>query len=160
MTETPNTTRILHPRIWKDEEQEGTYTELAHPADLLLEIRGSSFEQLCERALFALFDTLADLDLVEAREARSLVVEADLPEDRLRRLLAEALLLFYTNRFLAAGATVCVAGPTRLEATLWGEPFDARRHQLLAEIKAVTRHRLSAALEPDGTWRATVLFDM
>lgn len=148
------------PTLWKHLPLAGVYTELAHPADLFLEIWGSTFEELCEHALFALFDTLVDLETVEARESYTLAVEAPQPEDRLRRLLSEALILFYTKRFLAAGARVTTDGSLSLTAILWGEKLDRSRHQLLAEVKAVTRHQLKAEQMPDGSWRATVLFDM
>ena len=45
-------------------------------------------------------------------------------------------------------------------ARLWGENATARRHTLATEIKAVTYHRLAVERRPDGTYLATVLFDV
>ena len=94
------------------------------------------------------------------------------PADALRRLLAEALYLFATEGFLGAAAEVEPAGfatgagtPAEpdaagsLSAIVWGEPADRSRHCLLAEIKAVTYHRLEIRRETDS-WTATILLDV
>lgn len=148
------------------------YRELEHPADLFLEVQGGSFASLCEHALLALFDNLANLACIRPARTQEISVAADDPAEALRRLLTEALALFYTGRFLAVAAQVTAdpaarptggragSAPVRLSARLWGETFDPRRHELYAEIKAVTRHQLTAQPRMDGTWQATVLFDV
>jgi SHS2 domain-containing protein len=116
----------------------------------------------------ALYDNLVALADVCETESRTVAAEGDTVADALRALLAEALFLFDTEGFLAAGATVTVqggasveeTGPTAVLAELYGEPLDRNRHELLAEVKAVTFHRLQAEALPDGSWRATVLLDV
>jgi SHS2 domain-containing protein len=39
------------------------------------------------------------------------------------------------------------------------EPYDAARHPLRTELKAVTWHQLSAS-ESGGRWKARVIFDV
>lgn len=52
------------------------------------------------------------------------------------------------------------AGLPQVRAELWGESLDRERHELLAEVKAVTYHRLQAEAHPAGSWRAAVLLDV
>jgi len=161
-------------RLWRDLDPGAAYTELSHPADLFLEIRGSSLADLSEHALYALFDNLVELNSVEPRQTRTAESSAVTPAEAIRRLVAEALVLFYTERFLVAGGSVKVSTGTpgarspgtsggtflTLSASLWGEVFDPGRHELLTEIKAVTRHQMVAERDRTGRWRATMLLDV
>ena len=47
----------------------------------------------------------------------------------------------------------------RLRAEAIGETIDPGRHSLLADVKAVTLHRLVVERTPDG-WRAVVVLDV
>jgi SHS2 domain-containing protein len=47
-----------------------------------------------------------------------------------------------------------------LEAALHGAAIDFSRSQTNEEIKAITYHQLQVEQRPDGTWRATVIFDV
>lgn len=51
-------------------------------------------------------------------------------------------------------------GRIKAVARLWGEDAPAGRHTPGTEIKAVTYHRLAVERRPDGTYVATVLFDV
>jgi SHS2 domain-containing protein len=160
------------PTPWSLRDMTGAYRELEHPADLLIEVRGAKLAFLMEHALFALYDQTAELEDVRATESRRLCARGPTPADALRRLLAEALYLFATEGFLGAAAEVEVSGFARgpgtpaspdeggsIDATVWGEPIDRGRHHLLAEIKAVTYHRLEVHREAHR-WTATVLLDV
>lgn len=173
------------PPHWCQAIAPDSYSELDHPADLFLEIRGATPEQLLEHALFALFDQIVDLSTVRLQTERVLTVEEPGWPEALRHLLAEALALFDGEGFLAGAARVTAgeqtpnrqatrgqatggrtAGkqvadpPVRISASLWGENLDSSRHSLQAEIKAVTYHRLLVEQVDDGSWRAQVLFDV
>ncbi len=143
------------------------YSELDHPSDLFLEIRGRDACQLAENALFAFYDQIADIQGFEPRRAQTLEATGAGLGEALRALLAEALYRFDTEGFVAADGEVTVNegceavpdGPWRLSAQLWGESADRNRHTLSREIKAVTYHRLTVSHTAEG-WRATVLFDL
>ena len=49
-----------------------------------------------------------------------------------------------------------------VRAELWGEEIDPARHDLLADVKAVTMHRLFVGRDPGegGAWRARVVLDI
>ncbi len=142
----------------------GVYVELDHPADVWLEVRADTLPALFEHALYAFYRQVVELDGVHPAREVDLEAEGDSVEDCLRALLAEALFLLETKGFLAAGAFVraCDTKGPRVHVTvhLWGETADRARHSLLAEVKAVTYHRLTVTSTPEGGWRATVLLDV
>ena len=152
------------PDRWTPAHRDEVYTELDHPADLLLEIWGKDLPALFENALFALYDQLAELEGFEAERKETIAVKAPTPEEALRSLLSEALYRFAAEGFVAARAKIGVettpAGAIEVTAELHGETVDRQRHTLLTEVKAVTYHRLSVEAQPDGGWQATVLFDV
>ena len=149
-------------RRWTPADRAAAYRVLDHPADLWLELYGARLPQLFEHGLLALYDNLVALSGVRLTASRTVEAQGASAADALRALLAEALFLFDTEGFLAAGARVTVeaGAPITVRAVLCGEPLDRERHELLAEVKAVTYHRLQAEAHPDGSWRATVLLDV
>ncbi|MCX8032113.1 MAG: archease [Thermoleophilia bacterium] len=149
---------------WKNKSRDKTYTELEHPADLLLEIWGNSVPELFENALFAFYDQLAELEGFGTGRRLTITGEGQTLAEALRSLLAEALYHFATQGFVASRGKVTVeesgGGRVKAVAELDGEIIDKRRHTLHGEIKAVTYHRLTVEPMSDGSWRATVLFDV
>ncbi len=152
------------PRRWDPGARDEAYAELGHPADLFVEVWGEDLPALFENALFALYDQMAELEGFGTERAETIEVSGQSPEVALRSLLAEALYRFATEGFVAARAELDVSaapeGRVRATARLHGETIDRRRHTLLAEVKAVTYHRLAIERAPEGGWRATVLFDV
>lgn len=156
--------------LWTDRDMSCAYTDLDHPADLFLEIRGRVVGELLENALYALYRQITDVKAVQPNNELVLEVVGSSVETTLRALLAEALFRFEVDGFVAAGARVDVqTGPMTpraetshlpAEAHLWGETVDPLRHPLFAEVKAVTYHQLTATHTPDRGWVATVLLDV
>jgi len=96
-------------------------------------------------------------DGVRGIERRDLAVATGADADIMRDLLATALNVFLIDGFIWRDAEVTPRGKTMV-ASVTGEQFDPRRHQLIEEIKAVTYHRLAVENTAAG-WRATVVFD-
>lgn len=141
----------------------GSYRELDHPADLLLEVRGGSLEQLVENSLFALYDAVVDVDAVKPVERIELEASGSDAAEAVRALLAEALFLLDTTGFVGAAARAEVSsgsGTLAVRSSVWGERLDRRRHGLKAEVKAVTYHRLAVGRDARGAWTATFLLDV
>jgi SHS2 domain-containing protein len=169
---------------WTNREMSGAYRELEHPADIFLEIRARDLPELFENALYAFYDHAVELSGISARRELLLEVWAPSNAEALRELLAEALFHLETQGFIGAAAAVEVdqAAPpdrristrrgeaaeagrplslgTRVKARLIGEKADDTNRTFLAEIKAVTYHRLEATRADDGAWKATVLLDV
>jgi SHS2 domain-containing protein len=106
-----------------------------------------------------MFDLMSDATRIQPRLTMTIHLEGSDFEDLLVRWLSELLYLYDTQRFLYCTAAFTTLEPTRLVATVQGEPFDATRHPIDTEIKAVTYHQI-AVRQADGAWQAQVIFDL
>ena len=135
------------------------YQPIDHTGDLGMRVFGADLRELFAHAAWGLFDLMTDAERIASRISRELAVEAIDLEDLMVRWLGELLYAYDTERFLAVNAAFHVLEPTRLHATLHGEPFDAARHPIDTEIKAVTYHQIAVERLETG-WQARVIFDI
>lgn len=142
------------PRVRKN-----VYQPIDHTGDLGMRVFGADLRELFAHAAWGLFDLMTDARRIKPRVRRHLTVEAIDLEDLMVRWLGELLYAYDTDRFLTASAAFHALEPTRLRATLHGESFDATRHPIDTEIKAVTYHQI-AVERLDAGWQARVIFDI
>jgi SHS2 domain-containing protein len=135
------------------------YEPLSHTGDLGMRVYGRDVPELFAHAAWAMFDVMSDATRIQPRLTMTIHLEGSDFEDLLVRWLSELLYLYDTQRFLSCTATFSTLEPTRLAATVQGEPFDATRHPIDTEIKAVTYHQI-AIKQADGGWHAQVIFDL
>ncbi len=141
------------------------YTEIEHTADIGVEVYGATLEELFINAGYALFDTIADADTIDATVTRALTVEGGDIETLFMNWLRELLYLFSVEQEVCSAFRVRIAKPQdtsstlSLEADIMGEPLDFDKHRFETEIKAVTYHQFTVA-QHDGRWQATVIFDV
>ncbi len=130
-----------------------------HTADLGIRVRADDLSGLFAEAGRALFSVLmTDLDTVRPQEQIELELETPDRADLLHDWLAELLYRFDAERFVFARFDVEI-NVARLKAVAHGEPIDPARHELDAEVKAVTYHGLK--VEPHATgWLAEVILDI
>ncbi len=132
-------------------------------ADVAFEARGETREELFAACATALLATMVnEPDLVERRREVAISLEHAELDLLLYSFLAELVFLKDARRLLLHADTVRIgndAAGFQLEALLRGEEIDPRRHGLLADVKAVTLHRLRVVCD-DGVWRATVVLDI
>jgi SHS2 domain-containing protein len=135
------------------------YEPLSHTGDMGMLVYGRDVPELFAHAAWAMFDLMSDATLIRPLQTIPVTVEGSDLEDLLVRWLSELLYLYDTQRFLYCAATFTTLEPTRLAATVQGEPFDAARHPIDTEIKAVTYHQI-AVTQVEGHWQAQVIFDL
>ena|ERR1043166_1853911 len=130
------------------------YELFDHTGDIGVAARAPTLEALfveCARAMFAI---LAENPSPASREMDTFEVAGRDPAEELRDFLSELLYRFSAERKMYGSF---VAGKGTVQAT-W-EPYDAGRHPLKTELKAVTWHQL--AVEKKGSeWTARVIFDV
>ncbi|HUO04536.1 MAG TPA: archease [Candidatus Binataceae bacterium] len=134
------------------------YREFEHTGDAGIEIDAGSRAELFEKAILAMARIMVEETGIEARENRKIMATADADADLMHDILSAALNLFLADGFIWKNVKVEEDGRT-ITATLSGEPFDRKRHQLVTEIKAVTYHQLFVGPSDDG-WRARIIFDI
>lgn len=132
---------------------------LDHTADLGMDVEGSSLEEVFACAGRAIFELMAELDAVEIRVSRDLVVEGTDLADLWVNFLREALYLRSGEGLLIKDVRIRRLSDTALTATLSGEAYDSSRHELNMEIKAATYHQAEIVRTPKG-WKGRVIFDV
>ena len=135
------------------------YETFEHTADLGLRIRANDLQGLFSEAGRALFSVMvANFDDIRPLEKMTFRIEGDQRDELLRDWLAELLYAFHGERMLLARFDVQLQ-PAGLQATAWGEPIDTDRHEIDAELKAITYHGLKVERDDQGNWLAEVIVD-
>lgn len=130
-----------------------------HTADVGLEARGGTREELFEALAEGAVDVVCDRSSVAAKETRNLIMEAEDTEALAVDFLGGVLCAIQTDRFMVADVHIDKMTETGLVADLNGEPYDSNRHEILTEVKAVTYHELKIEHDGDG-WGGRVVLDL
>jgi SHS2 domain-containing protein len=136
-----------------------SYEFFEHTADIGVHVRGSTLPELFVNAGHALYAALGELAKAGSGKRKELRLEAAMLEDLLHDWLAELLYEIEANHVLYDEMKIDVV-PGKLTATLTGGEIDFARSQTNEEIKAVTYHQLRVDQLADGSWHATVIFDV
>ena len=135
------------------------YEHFEHTADLGLRVRAADLNTLFAESAEALTAAVVeDINTVEPREPLAVQVSGTDRAYLLFDWLRELLYRFDAERRLFRRFEVRV-GDDGLEASAWGEPYDAERHPLSHEVKAITYHGLRVEQVADG-WLAEVIVDI
>jgi len=124
-----------------------------------VEIYGTDLKELFANAATCLFDLT--LDRKKVRVVRSVPVSlesADLPELFLD-WLRELLFLFSAHSLAIRQVEIASVEPTKVQATVFGEEFDAGRHGLKVEVKTPTYHEYRIDTTDEG-YQATIVLDV
>ena len=139
------------------------YLEEIATADVAFEAWGATREETFLAAADATLNTMVEeIGTVAPRERRVFSLAADSLDLLLFELLQELVYHKDADRLLLRVRDLRIeeAGSGyRLHAEAIGETIDPARHPLLADVKAVTLHRLSVEKTPSG-WRAVVVLDV
>ena len=139
------------------------YLEEIATADVAFEARGATTEETFLAAADATLNTMVEeIGTVAPREHREISIAADALDLLLFDLLQELVYHKDAGRLLLRVRDLRIeesGSGYRLKADAVGETIDPSRHTLLADVKAVTLHRLSVEKTPSG-WRAVVVLDV
>jgi len=135
------------------------YRFIDHTADLGLHVFGADPSELFATAARAMFDIMVSPESIHAMQSLNLQVEgADWP-DLMVNWLRELLYLWTGEENILRSIAVAELTPYRISAWVDLEPFQAKQHPVLNEIKAVTYHQIQAGPESDH-WEAKIIFDV
>lgn len=138
--------------------------ELAHTADIGIELTAASWPELLRRAaegtwylVFGEREEVGDPDPGDDdEEALEVVLEAGGPDALLLKWLQELLYWHEVDGFVARRVRFETLSERGLDARVWGGP---PRHDAVRELKGVTYHGLAVTGGERG-WRARVIFDI
>jgi SHS2 domain-containing protein len=126
------------------------YRILEHPSDVGIEAAGRSLKEVFEYAALGLVSIIADPATVDSAERRFVALEGSDYENLLVKWLSEILYLYDGQQFLASDVEITRLTSQQLEASVMGEPVDARKHALKTDVKAITYHQLKVEEREDG----------
>jgi SHS2 domain-containing protein len=135
------------------------YRRMDPTADCGIQVFGKDAKALFENAGLALFDLIADIRPVKSGFKYPIQISGSDWADLMVNWLRELLYLWSGKELLAREIEVTEIDAYRLSARIRVEPFNAARHRLNHEIKAVTYHRIQVTRSPAG-WEAIVVFDV
>jgi len=129
----------------------GKFEFLEHTADVYIAAHGEDMKEAFENAALAMFEVMTDTAKVGPDKEDSVKVEAEDEYALLYSWLEALLVKFEVNGMLYSKFEVSSLRETsegfRLEATAWGEKFNAGKHAQRVAVKAVTYHRMEIIKE-------------
>lgn len=131
-----------------------------HTADVGVRVYGASLAELFGNAARAMYGVLGRLQTPDSNCQKSIELHAESAEDLLHDWLTDLLYEVEVNHVLYDDFEIHELTPHLLKATVRGGTIDFGRSQTNEEIKAVTYHQLRVESQPDGSWRAVVVFDV
>jgi SHS2 domain-containing protein len=132
---------------------------LEHPSDLGIEARGTTMAEAFRNAARGLMSVIAGPSKIESHEERLISLQAHDRENLLVRWLTEILFLYDAEKFLTADVLFSLMNDTSLKATILGQQYDAMKHELKLDIKAITYHQVQVEKLND-IWIARVFVDI
>lgn len=140
-----------------------TYLDEIAIADVAFEARADTREGLFVESGDALMNVMVeDLGSVRPLVRRSFHAQAEDLERLLFEYLQQFIFFKDAEQLLLRVSEVAIdeeGGMFELAAEATGEKIDPGRHDLNADVKAVTLHRFRVRHEPEG-WIATVVLDI
>lgn len=140
-----------------------TFLENVAVADAAFEATGDSPSELFLAAAEAVIETMVDRRTVSAGLERTIEQEEDDLDTLLFGWLSQIVFLKDAEALVFCDVTVTVdrgqGESWRLRGTLRGEAIDQARHELRADVKAVTKH-LYGVSQKNGRWFARVVLDI
>jgi SHS2 domain-containing protein len=130
---------------------------LEHRADLKIRVFGRTEEELFENAMVGMLRAAKyePTKQLATKQQTIKISSLDLPS-LLVDFLSEVLYLVETKKLIFEKVKFKKFTENEIEATLTGKPLK----RMGVHIKGVTYHELDISQEKDGTWQATILFDI
>jgi SHS2 domain-containing protein len=130
---------------------------LEHKADLKIRVFGKTKDELFENAMVGMFEAAKyeSTKQLITKQNTTKIKSVDLPS-LLVDFLSEVLYLVETEKLVFEKVEFKKFTENEIEATLIGKPLK----RMGVHIKGVTYHDLDIHQEKDGTWQATILFDI
>lgn len=135
------------------------YTLIDHTADLGIRVQASGVRELFEETAIAMFDLIVDGRQVAPENAHHLHLKGRDWPDLMVNWLRELLYLWNGDLQLVSRTQIDRISEQDITARVWTQAFEARRHELRHEIKAVTYHGIAVRQMAAG-WEAVVIFDV
>lgn len=137
-----------------------SYKSLEHATDAIFEVNAATIDEAFVAAAKSVIETMLDMNAIEEKEEKTLVVSGKDLRYLLYNWLEELIILTITDGFAAKTITVDVKKNSQYQITakLGGEKIDIKKHHFKVEIKAPTFHDME--IRQDDTIYMRYLLDL
>ena len=152
---------MARARFEKIEDTEPFYGEIAECAGVWA--TGKTLEGMFESSGLAVINTqVKDLNSIKNKVRKTITVEAENIELLLFSFLQELIFLKDAKLLLFNKFDISInenKGKYKLKSKAYGEKLDMKKHELLADVKAVSLHNFKIRKTKSG-WKAEVILDV
>ncbi len=135
------------------------YEVFEHTADIGLHVYGKDLPELFIHAAEGMESLMIPLEQIHPTQDWSIEVRGHDTVSLLIAWLQELVVLFDTEFLVCNRFTIESLQESHLKGRVFGEPYNASRHDLSSAIKAVTWHQ--AAIEQiESGYKARIIFDI
>lgn len=124
---------------------------LEHTADEYVMAYGANLVEAFESATLAMFEIMTDSKTIDPKDVEPIIVKAEDEAALLYSWLESFLIKIDVERRVYSRFKITKIKRTdeglSLEAKIWGETFNPKKHPSRTEIKAVTYHRMEILRE-------------
>ena len=121
-----------------------SYKTLEHATDAIIEVTADNLKEAFEIAGISVIETILDISKVDENNSRKLIVKGKDLKYLLYNWLEEMIILTITDGF--AGKRILLEitknGNYQIDAEVFGEAIDLRKHDFKVEIKSPTFHEM------------------
>ena len=121
-----------------------SYKTLEHTTDAIIEVTADNLKEAFEIAGISVIETILDISKVDENNSRKLIVKGKDLKYLLYNWLEEMVILTITDGF--AGKRILLEitknGNYQIDAKIFGEVIDLRKHDFKVEIKSPTFHEM------------------
>ena len=121
-----------------------SYKTLEHTTDAIIEVTANNLKEAFEIAGISVIETILDISKVDENNSRKLIVKGKDLKYLLYNWLEEMVILTITDGF--AGKRILLEitknGNYQIDAEIFGEAIDLRKHDFKVEIKSPTFHEM------------------
>ncbi|MEM5874344.1 MAG: archease [Candidatus Aenigmatarchaeota archaeon] len=131
-------------------------------AEIAFEVREKSLENLFRDAALALTNVqVRNLENIEKKEKREIIVEEENIENLLFSFLQELVILKDSDRLLFNEYQIRIEknDKFKLVAVAFGEEINHEKHDLIADVKGISLHKFEVKKE-NNEWVARVVVDI
>lgn len=133
------------------------WSTLDHPADMMIEVWGETFEAFCQNAVRALNHFLGVSLSEQTEQCEIIEIEGSCPEERIVNLLREALFHFAARSLLVTKLGIIGLVDNGMQVEACFKPAALGPDSI--EIKGITYHGLTVHRTDQG-WHARLVFDV
>ena len=121
-----------------------SYKTLEHATDAIIEVTADNLKEAFEIAGISVIETILDISKVDENNSKKLIVKGKDLKYLLYNWLEEMIILTITDGF--AGKRILLEitknGNYQIDAEIFGEAINLRKHDFKVEIKSPTFHEM------------------